>query len=192
MEEVLEKEACACADGAECTCGDNCTCGENCSCQSEIDKEKEHMNKLNEAYNKISELEDKLIRQNADMINYRKRKEEEVNRMLKFCNEDLIKDILPILDNFERAISMETGLTEEEKKFLDGFKMVYANLQGVMEKYDVKMIDGSNKPFDPVYHNAILLEKREGVEPGLVVEILQKGYLLKDKVIRAAMVKVSE
>lgn len=192
MEEVLEKESCTCAEGAECTCGDNCTCGENCSCQSEIDKEKEHMNKLNDAYNKISELEDKLIRQNADMINYRKRKEEEINRMLKFCNEDLIKDILPILDNFERAISMETGLTEEEKKFLDGFKMVYANLQGVMEKYDVKMIDGSNKPFDPVYHNAILLEKREGVEPGMVVEILQKGYLLKEKVIRAAMVKVSE
>ena len=150
------------------------------------------MNKLNDAYNKISELEDKLITQNADMINYRKRKEEEINRMLKFCNEDLIKDILPILDNFERAISMESGLTEEEKKFLDGFKMVYANLQGVMEKYDVKMIDGSNKPFDPVYHNAILLEKREGVEPGLVLEILQKGYLLKEKVIRAAMVKVSE
>ena len=192
MEEVLEKESCTCAEGAECTCGDNCTCGENCSCQSEIDKEKEHMNKLNDAYNKISELEDKLIRQNADMINYRKRKEEEINRMLKFCNEDLIKDILPILDNFERAISMETGLTEEEKKFLDGFKMVYANLQGVMEKYDVKMIDGSNKPFDPVYHNAILLEKREGVEPGMVVEVLQKGYLLKEKVIRAAMVKVSE
>lgn len=192
MEEVLEKDTCACAEGAECTCGDNCTCGESCSCQSEIDKEKEHMNKLNDAYNKISELEDKLIRQNADMVNYRKRKEEEVNRMLKFCNEDLIKDILPILDNFERAISMESGLTEEEKKFLDGFKMVYANLQGVMEKYDVKMIDGSNKPFDPVYHNAILLEKREGVEPGMVVEILQKGYLLKEKVIRAAMVKVSE
>ena len=192
MEEVLEKDTCACAEGAECTCGDNCTCGESCSCQSEIDKEKEHMNKLNDAYNKISELEDKLIRQNADMINYRKRKEEEINRMLKFCNEDLIKDILPILDNFERAISMESGLTEEEKKFLDGFKMVYANLQGVMEKYDVKMIDGSNKPFDPVYHNAILLEKREGVEPGMVVEILQKGYLLKEKVIRAAMVKVSE
>ena len=76
MEEVLEKDTCACAEGAECTCGDNCTCGESCSCQSEIDKEKEHMNKLNEAYNKISELEDKLIRQNADMVNYRKRKEE--------------------------------------------------------------------------------------------------------------------
>ena len=112
--------------------------------------------------------------------------------MLKFCHEDMIKDILPILDNFERAISMEAGLNEEEKKFLDGFKMVYTHLQNVMEKYDVKMIDGNNQPFDPVYHNAILLEKKEGVEPGMVIEILQKGYLLKDKVIRTAMVKVSE
>jgi len=205
-DEVIEKETCACTNKEECTCGDNChctdtctcesisecTCEEACACQEEIDKEKEHKNKLNDAYNKISELEDKLIRQNADMINYRKRKEEEINRMLKFCNEDLIKDILPILDNFERAISMEASLSEEEKKFLDGFKMVYSHLQNVMEKYDVKMIDGSNKPFDPVYHNAILLEKREGVAPGIVIEILQKGYLLKDKVIRTAMVKVSE
>lgn len=199
-EEVLEKDACKCAEGHECTCGnechcgDNCTCTDNCECQNVIDeeKEKEHMNKLNDAYNKISELEDKLIRQNADMVNYRKRKEEEVNKMLKFCHEDMIKDILPILDNFERAISMEAGLNEEEKKFLDGFKMVYTHLQNVMEKYDVKMIDGNNQPFDPIYHNAILLEKKEGVEPGMVIEILQKGYLLKDKVIRTAMVKVSE
>lgn len=159
---------------------------------SQLDEEKEYSTKLNEAYNKISELEDKLIRQNADMVNFRKRKEEEVNKMLKFCNEDIIKEILPILDNFERAISMEEGLTEIELKFLDGFKMVYTHLQNVMEKYDVKMIDGSNKPFDPVYHNAILLEKKEGVEPGMVIEVLQKGYLLKDKVIRTAMVKVSE
>lgn len=151
-----------------------------------------HTDKLNEAYNKISELEDKLIRQNADTINYRKRKEEEINKMLKFCNEGLIKEILPILDNFERAMSMEKDLTEEETKFLDGFKMIYSHLQNVMEKYDVKMIDGANKPFDPVYHNAILVEKREGVEPGMVLEVLQKGYLLKDKVIRTAMVRVSE
>lgn len=191
-EEVLEKETCNCHNGEECICGSECHCGDDCECQNVIDEEKEHINKLNDAYNKISELEDKLIRQNADMVNYRKRKEEEVNKMLKFCHEDMIKDILPILDNFERAISMEAGLNEEEKKFLDGFKMVYTHLQNVMEKYDVKMIDGNNQPFDPVYHNAILLEKREGVAPGMVIEILQKGYLLKDKVIRTAMVKVSE
>lgn len=149
--------------------------------------------KLNEAYNKISELEDKLIRKDADMVNYRRRKEEEVNKMLKFCNEDMIKEILPIIDNFERAIKEDdTNLTEAEKNYLTGFKMIYSHLMNVMEKFDVKPIDGSDKPFDPVYHNAIMLEKREGVASGMVIEVLQKGYLLKDKVIRTAMVRVSE
>lgn len=172
-------------------CGGHCGCEESnqeCSCEQQTERD----NKLNDAYNKISELEDKLIRQNADMVNYRKRKEEEVNKMLKFCNEDIVKDILPILDNFERAMAQEKELTETEAKFLDGFKMIYSHLQNIMEKYDVKMIDGYNKPFDPVYHNAILVEKREGVESGMVLEVLQKGYLLKDKVIRTAMVRVSE
>ncbi len=197
--QVKEKETCECACGCENNVAEqeeHACCGcchaeeENSECSCE--KEKENDNKLNDAYNKISELEDKLIRQNADMVNYRKRKEEEVNKMLKFCNEDLIKDVLPILDNFERAMAQEKELTESEAKFLDGFKMIYSHLQNVMEKYDVKMIDGYNKPFDPVYHNAILVEKREGVEPGMVLEVLQKGYLLKDKVIRTAMVRVSE
>jgi len=178
---------CTCtSDECHCTEAEVCVCDENCSC------DEGNTDKLNEAYNKISELEDKLIRQNADMVNYRKRKEEEVNKMLKFCNEDIVKELLPILDNFERAIHMEEGLTEQEQVFLDGFKMVYSHLQNVMEKFEVKMIDGSNKPFDPVYHNAIMIEKREGIEPGMVIEVLQKGYLLKDKVIRTAMVRVSE
>ena len=151
-----------------------------------------HQDKLNEAYNKISELEDKIIRQNADMVNYRKRKEDEINKMLKFCNEDIIKELLPILDNFERAINTSDELTEEEEKFLKGFKMIYCSLQNIMEQNEVKAIDGSNKPFDPVYHNAIMLEKNENYEPGMVIEVLQKGYLYKDKVIRPAMVKVSE
>lgn len=156
-------------------------------------EDKRHLDKLNEAFNKISELEDKLIRKDAELINYRKRKEEETNRMLKFCNEDLIKELLPILDNFERAIQEDdTNLTESEKNYLTGFKMIYSHLVNVMEKFDVKPIDGSNKPFDPVYHNAIMLEKKEGVPSGMVIEVLQKGYLLKDKVIRTAMVRVSE
>ena len=134
-----------------------------------------------------------MIRKDAELINYRKRKEEETNRMLKFCNEDLIKELLPILDNFERAIQEDdTNLTESEKNYLTGFKMIYSHLVNVMEKFDVKPIDGSNKPFDPVYHNAIMLEKKEGVPSGMVIEVLQKGYLLKDKVIRTAMVRVSE
>jgi molecular chaperone GrpE len=149
--------------------------------------------KLSEAYNKISELEDKLIRKDAEMVNYRKRKDDEVNKMLKFCNEDIIKEILPIIDNFERAIKEDDSkLSEAEKQYLTGFKMIYSHLVNVLEEYGVKPIDGANKPFDPVYHNAIMMEKKEGYESGMVIEVLQKGYLLKDKVIRTAMVRVSE
>lgn len=166
--------------------------GEQRSVQEEIDLQ--NKNKLNDAFNKISELEDKLIRKDAEMVNYRRRKEEEINRMLKFCHEDMIKEILPILDNFERAIveNDNVELSESEKNYRTGIKMIYSHLVNMLEHFDVKPIDGSNKPFDPVYHNAIMLEKREGVAPGMVIDVLQKGYLLKDKVIRAAMVRVSE
>ena len=164
--------------------------------EKKIHKEKKQkdvsLEKLNEAYNKISELEDKLIRQNADMVNYRKRKEEEINKMLKFANEDIIKELLPIIDNFERAINNTENLTETEQKYLDGFKMIYCSIVNILEKNEVKPIDGANKPFDPTYHNAIMLEKNDNFESGMVIEVLQKGYLYKDKVIRPAMVKVSE
>ena len=142
---------------------------------------------------RIKELEDSLLRSKAEFINYRKRLEEEQSRLLKYCNEDLIKEILPILDNFERAIKMDdTNLDDEVSKFLSGFKMIYCNLVNILKNYGVIEIDGNNKPFDPTYHEAIMTEKRDGVEPGMVLEVLQKGYILKDKVIRPAMVKVSE
>ena len=150
-------------------------------------------NQLNEANNMISELEDKLLREKAELVNYRKRKEEETSRMLMYSNEDIAKSLLPIVDNFERAINMDDdNLEDEVSKFLSGFKMIYCNLINTLEKYGVKAIDGANKPFDPTYHQAIMTEKRDGVEPEMVIEVLQKGYLLKDKVIRPAMVKVSE
>ena len=125
-----EECTCGCQEGKECTCDDEkCTCGceneekeckceEKCDCkQSEESNCKEekkkkgifhknkHDDKLNEAYNKISELEDKLIRKDAEVVNYRKRREEEFSRMMKFANEGLIKDLLPVIDNFERALS---------------------------------------------------------------------------------------
>ena len=142
---------------------------------------------------RIKELEDSLLRSKAEFINYRKRLEEEQSKLLKYCNEDLIKEILPILDNFERAIKMDdTNLDDEVSKFLSGFKMIYCNLVNILKNYGVIEIDGNNKPFDPTYHEAIMTEKRDGVEPGMVLEVLQKGYILKDRVIRPAMVKVSE
>ena len=215
-EELKDKECncteeCNCGDNCECTkddkcsenctCGDECTCGDDCKCKEDKkDKKKEKKKffkkndeKLKEYEAKIKELEERNLMLSADNVNYRKRKDEEVSRLLKFCNEDIIKDLLPVADNFERALKLAEDHTEPEfVKFTEGYQMVYCSIQNILEKFDVKAIDGTNKPFDPVYHNAVIMEEKDGVEPGMVIEVLQKGYLYKDKVIRPAMVKVSQ
>ena len=168
-----------------------CKCNEHSKHEHEECHSHEHPEPPHEK--RIKELEDSLLRSKAEFINYRKRLEEEQSRLLKYCNEDLIKEILPILDNFERAIKMDdTNLDDEVSKFLSGFKMIYCNLVNILKSYGVIEIDGNNKPFDPTYHEAIMTENRDDVESGMVLEVLQKGYILKDKVIRPAMVKVSE
>ena len=164
-----------------------------------VEEKKEHKKhakkeeKCEKLETKIKELEEALLRKDADLINYRKRKDEETQKMLKYSNEDIAKDLVGIVDNFERAISMDDNdLSDELSKFLEGFKMIYCHLTDLLNKYEIKAIDGTSKPFDPNFHQAVLTEKIEGVEAGEVVEVLQKGYLLKDKVIRPAMVKVSD
>lgn len=195
-------EGCGCTE--ECCCNDDCHCDETCNCNDEChchenkkDKKKHKKHdldkKIEELELKIKSLEEQNLREKAESINFRRRKEEETTRILKFCNEDLIKDVLPTIDNFERAIKMDDdNLEDEVSKFLAGVKMIYCNLIGILEKYGVKAIDGANKPFDPTYHQAVMMEHVDGLEQGIVIEVLQKGYLLKDRVIRPAMVKVSE
>lgn len=186
--ENCECEECSCDD---CKCKD-CNC-EECNCEDIVNEINELNKTISELEQKLKEAEQDILKEKAETINYRKRKDEEVGKMLKYCNEDLVEEILPTLDNFERAIALDdTNLTDELSKFLSGFKMIYCHLVNALEKYGVKAIDGFDKPFDPTYHNAVMTEKVEGVKPGMVVEVLQKGYLLKDKVIRTAMVKVSE
>lgn len=199
--ECNRSDTCDCNEKAniECNCDDTCDCSNDELCNNHIDK-KEHKKEKSKHRKEIEtlkdankKLEEDILIAKADLVNYRKRKDEEVVRMLKFCNEDFIKQLLPVLDNFERAIKLDDdNLEDEVSKFLEGFKMIYCNMQNVMSNFGVKPIDGANKPFDPVYHNAIMVEHRESIEPGMVLEVLQKGYLYKDKVIRPAMVKVSE
>jgi len=141
---------------------------------------------------KIKDLENALLRSHSDLINYRKRKDEETQRMLKYASEDLIKSLLPVIDNFERAIMLDDeNLDDELSKFLTGFKMIYGSLENILRENEVTSIDGINKPFDPTYHQAVLTEKTED-ESGTVIDVMQKGYIYKGKVIRPAMVKVSE
>lgn len=138
-------------------------------------------------------LKDKFLRTNAEMQNMRRRMEEEKTNLLKYEGEDLIKKLLPIVDNFERAIGMDdTNLEDEVSKFLSGFKMIYGNLNSTLQGYEVIAMDILNKPFDPNTMEAVLIEEAPGVEPNMVIDVLQKGYTYKGKVIRHAMVKVSK
>jgi molecular chaperone GrpE len=144
-------------------------------------------------FSKISaEAVDKALRAQAELQNYRKRKDEETDKMIKYANEDLIEKILPTLDNFERAIKLDDNdLTDELSKFLDGFKMIYVSLMNVLNDLGLKEIEALYQPFDPAYHQAVLTGIDDTKEDGIVLEVLQKGYMLKDRVIRPVMVKVN-
>ncbi len=157
--------------------------------EEKIEITKEEVMELNR---KITEQEQKFLRAQADLVNYRKRKDEEVERLLKFANEDLILDVLPILDNFERAIALNASENGDLAKFKDGIVMVYNSLKGVLEKYGVKEIDALDKPFDPMYHEAVTTKTNDEKEKDVVLQVYQKGYTLKDKVIRPAMVEVNK
>lgn len=138
-------------------------------------------------------LKDKYLRVNAEMQNMRRRMEEEKANLLKYEGEDFIKKLLPVVDNFERAINMDdTNLEDEVSKFLSGFKMIYGNLNDTLKSSEVLAMDVLNKPFDPTTMEAVLTEEVEGIEPNIVIDVLQKGYTYKGKVIRHAMVKVSK
>ena len=177
----------------------NCECN-NVESTCECNKEKEECNCNketpgcnNELQEKVTALQEALLRNQAELMNFKRRKEEETSRLLKYANEDIILGFLPILDNIERAINMDDdNLEDEVSKFLSGFKMVYNQIRDLLNKFEVKEIICLNEKFDPTYHQAVLTDKVEGVESGIVLEVLQKGYMYKDKVIRPSMVKVNE
>lgn len=151
------------------------------------DKEKEELK------NKNLELNEKVLRISAEMQNMKRRYDEEISRIYKYEGEEIIKELLVIVDNFERAILMDDeDLTDELSKFLSGFKMIYTNLVNILNAKGVKVIECQNQKFDPTTMQAVLTDKVESIEPGYVIEVLQKGYIYNEKVIRPAMVKVNE
>ena len=200
LEECNGDDSCNCKNH-QCNCSnhcdEDCDCEDDCGCHSDHKKDKKNKKdkkgkKIEELEKQLKESEEKALLAKADMINYRKRKDEEITKILKYANEDIVRELLPVVDNFERAIKMDDNNLEDElSKFLEGFKMIYCNLVSILEKNEVKQIDGINKPFDPTYHQAVMTEASDK-EKDMVLEVLQKGYLYKDKVIRPAMVKVSE
>ena len=161
--------------------------------EKETKKEKKNKEKeLIDALNlKVKELEDKNLRISAEMINSLRRKDEDTARVMKYANESLIDDILNVVDNFDRALKINSD-SEDVVNYQKGMQMIYDNLISILNKYEVVEIDALDKPFDPTYHQAVMTEKVDGKESNIVIEVLRKGYMYKDKVIRPAMVKVSE
>lgn len=155
---------------------------------------KVHKENIEEALNKkIKELEEKMLYKDAELINYRKRKDDEVSNMLKYANSDIILELLSIVDDLERAIKIDDEVLDDElSKFLSGFKIIYSKLVNLLNNFEVKEIDTLNKEFDPSFHQAVMTKKIENVKTGTVIDVLQKGYMYKDRVIRPSMVIVAE
>lgn len=141
----------------------------------------------------VAELTDKCARAQAEVINFKRRKEEETSLRLKYCNEDVLLKLVGIVDNFERAIKMDDNdLSDEVSKFLEGFKMMYTNMIDILKSFEVEEIDCSGREFDATCMEAILVEHDDSKPSHVVLEVLQKGYMYKDKILRAAMVKIND
>ena len=176
-----------------------CNCEKTCECKHDKVEERQTKeieklrNQLTEILNEKQNLLEKLQYSKAEMINYRKRKEEETDNKLKYANQDLILEIIPVLDNFERAIKLDDNdLTDELSKFLTGFKMMYASLCEVLKKFGVEEIDCEGKEFDANTMQALMTDSDSNFEDDIVLDVLLKGYRLKDRVIRPASVKVNK
>jgi molecular chaperone GrpE len=135
--------------------------------------------------------QNKYLRLLADYDNFKRRAQIDKELATKFRSQSLLSDLLPVLDNFERALSLQTT-TEESVSLLKGVEMVQKSLIEAVGREGLEEIKAVGEPFDPNFHQAVMQEKDDSAEPGIVLQELQKGYILKGRVLRPAMVKVNE
>ena len=155
----------------------------------EKDLEQNSSDEVEEKLNsEIEELKNQLLRLQADFVNYKNRTEREKSNSIILANEGLILKLLPVLDNFNRAFA-HVNLEDDAVK---GFVMIKDQFESILKSEMVEEIESDGATFDPNLHNAVMTESKEGVESGIVIETFEKGYKIKDKVIRPSMVKVSE
>lgn len=140
---------------------------------------------------KLEEYENKVLRMQADFENARRRSRLDLEATEKYKAQSLITELLPAIDNFERALKVDTD-NEQAKSILQGMEMVYRSLLDAFKKEGAEQIEAVGKEFDPHYHQAVMQVNEPGFGSNIVVEEFQKGYILKDRVIRPSMVKVNQ
>ena len=160
---------------------------------SEQEDSEEKLDEQEEDKDATVEVEDEplkttLARLQADFQNYRNRTEKEKASVYAYANEKLVLKLLPVIDNLERAIATE----KEHDAFFEGVKMIYDELIKVLDNEGIVRFDPVGEKFDPNFHQAIFMEESDEVESEHILETFQVGYMIKDKVIRPAMVKVSK
>ncbi len=190
-EKEIKKDDACCND--ECKCGCHNDKNEECKCHDENHKKHKHKenHELEEANKKIMELQEKLMYSQADSINYRKRKDEEVANMLKYANQDLLLDMVNMIENMDRAASVKAE-SEESKKIQDGIKMVSNQFKDILKKYGVVEIEALGYPFDENYMEAMMIGHDTTKPNEMVLEVLMKGYKYKDRILKHAVVKVNQ
>ena len=138
---------------------------------------------------KIEELQDRLVRNMAEFDNFRKRTDKEKSQMFEIGAKSVIEKILPVVDNFERALDAASD-EEKETPFVQGIDKIYKHMMTTLEEIGVTPIDAVGKEFDPNLHNAVMHDEDEEMDENIVAEQFQKGYMYKENVVRHSMVKV--
>ena len=156
--------------------------------EEEVTEEEQLESELGEKDIKIEELTNRLLRIQADFMNYKNRVQKDKESTVLYATEHLMNQLLPILDNFERALQS----VEEEDGFYEGVEMIYEQFVKVLNDNGLKEIECVGECFDPNLHHAVFMEEVKDAKEGIVLEQFQKGYLLNDKVIRPSMVKVAK
>lgn len=154
-------------------------------------KESEYF-KLKEDSDKAKEYWDRLLRLQAEFDNTRKRLEKEKQDFVKFANEGIILELLNVMDDLERTVDLAQTQHQDLSAFLKGVEMILAHLYEMLKEYGVKPIEAEGKLFDPHYHEALMQAENKELPEHTIVEELQKGYLINDRVIRTSKVKVSK
>ena len=152
---------------------------------------------LTDQVNSLLKEKEELIEQvkyaKAEQVSYRMRKDEETASLLKYASQDLISELIVIIDNFESAIKLASGSNNPEvSKYLTGIQLMYQNFVGILHKYGVEEINRVGEVFDSKLEQAMVAESDPSKPDEVVLEVLQKGYKLKDRVIRPASVKINQ
>ena len=137
---------------------------------------------------------ERYMRLMAEFQNFKRRAAKEKTDIHAFANERIVNDLLPVLDNFERALGQEAEASENEelKNYAKGMELIFEQLKGALEKAGVKEIEALGEDFDPNVHNAVMTEQTDEYEDGKISKVMQKGYKLNDRVVRPSMVAVNK